>query len=151
MRCSDTALCHMWRNGERTGNPSLTDDDRVLARLIGWSVTGWRRVKQGLTEGENALLEVTNGRLVSQCMSRSSEKALAKYLSQREGARRTNRKLARSGTDTVTDPATGTDSGDTRARSHNQMSEPGMDTESESHALPLAPSRGCQEPDRECV
>ncbi len=143
--------CHLWRNGERTGNPTLADDDRVLARLLGRSVSGWRRVKQGLTEGENAPLEITNGRLVSQCVTRSFEKALSKYLSQREGARRTNRKLARSGTDTVTDPATGTDNGDTRARFQNQMSEPDIYTEPNSHTLPLSPSRGHQEPDRECV
>ena len=80
-----------------------------------------------------------------------SKKRCQNIFHQKEGARSTKRELARSGTDTVTDPATGTDSGDTRARSQNQMSEPDIDTESESHALPLSPSRGCQEPDGECV
>lgn|GEM_PF-4432542 len=113
--------CQMWRNGERTGDPSLADDDRFLARLLGCSTARWRRLKQSLTEGENAPILIENSRLFSQSVTRAFEKLNRKRLSQVESARRTNRKLARSGTDTVTEAVTDTVTVDTRARPRNQI------------------------------
>jgi len=113
--------CQMWRNGERTGDPSLADDDRFVARLLGCTTARWRRLKQSLTEGENAPILIENSRLFSQVVLRAFEKLHRKRLSQVEAARRTNQKLARSATDTVTETVTDTVSGDTRARPRYQI------------------------------
>lgn len=43
--------------------PSLPDDDRVIANILGWSPRKWRITKQRLCEGPEAVLIAEGGRL----------------------------------------------------------------------------------------
>lgn len=51
--------------GQDEDPPSLPDDDRFIAHLLGWSVKKWRRTKANLCSGRHAVL-VTAGNRISQ-------------------------------------------------------------------------------------
>lgn len=49
--------------GQDYDPPSLPDDDRVIANILGWSPRKWRITKQRLCEGPEAVLIAEGGRL----------------------------------------------------------------------------------------
>lgn len=49
--------------GQDVEPPSLPDDDRVIANLLGWSAQRWRKTKERLCTGPLAVLVAAGGRL----------------------------------------------------------------------------------------
>lgn len=49
--------------GQDEDPPSLPDDDRAIANMLGWSVAKWRKTKHRLCTGPLAVLMIANGRL----------------------------------------------------------------------------------------
>lgn len=49
--------------GQEHNPPSLPDDDRVIANILGWTQTKWRKTKTRLCEGREAVLVVAGGRI----------------------------------------------------------------------------------------
>lgn len=49
--------------GQDAEPPSLPDDDRSIAMMLGWPVAKWKRCKQVLCDGQLAVLTRMNGRI----------------------------------------------------------------------------------------
>jgi uncharacterized protein YdaU (DUF1376 family) len=49
--------------GQDYDPPSLPDDDRLIANILGWSTKKWRTTKQRLCEGNEAVIVAVGGRL----------------------------------------------------------------------------------------
>lgn len=55
-------LCAIWRNAEKTGSPSVRDNDSLLAKLAGVTLTEWRRIRPSLIgDGPDSLMVSSEG------------------------------------------------------------------------------------------
>lgn len=71
-------LDHIVILGQDADPPSLPDDDRAIANILGWSVGKWRRTKARLCEGPLAVLMVADGRICQVRIAIEIEEARAR-------------------------------------------------------------------------
>lgn len=74
-------LDHIVILGQDADPPSLPDDDRAIANILGWSVGKWRRTKARLCEGPLAVLLIADGRLCQVRIAIEIEEARARIVS----------------------------------------------------------------------
>lgn len=78
----------MWHQGERTGTPSLKDNNKVIARILGLTEKAWIALRENLV-GDETLPFVTDGdNLTCEFISDIFDKAVSKHARQSEGGRK---------------------------------------------------------------
>lgn len=84
-------LCAIWRNAEKTGSPSVRDNDSLLAKLAGVTLTEWRRIRLSLIgDGPDSLMVSSEGLVWVEWLSNQYETTVSFKRGRSEWMKRLN-------------------------------------------------------------